>query len=140
MIISKDGEEYFVKVFKEYLPENFDVFNKENISLVFRDILMNLKKKYQVRGVIEIEAYVNSEYGMILEIKEVCPYFEEMDVHIQFHLDSLFLVEISLDEVLKNKEVYYLNDKFYSIYSKWCDGNIIYKNCDELLEKAIRVC
>lgn len=139
MIISKDDEGYLVKVFKEYLPCNFDIFDKESIVLVFRDILVKLKEKYQIRGVIEIDAYVQEEYGMILEIRETCPYYEEMDVHIHFHLDAVFLTEIDMEDIAKRQEVYYYKDRFYSIYSKVCDCSIIYKDCDDILEHAIRI-
>ena len=60
---------------------------------LFKDIFLNVKEKYKLSGLFDVDIYVNEDYGMIIEIYNLCFYNDEIDVKIKFHLDSLFLVE-----------------------------------------------
>ena len=81
---------------------------------------------------------VNEYYGMIIEIESIYSYFDEIDMRIHFHLDCTFLQEINENDLLKEKEVYYYKNKYYSIYTGTTDSNIIYKT-DDIFNKCIRV-
>lgn len=142
MIISKEDDLFLVKVFKEYLPENFDIFDKESITEVFKEVLIKLKKKYQLSGLFDVEVYVNPEYGFIMEVENIfeSDCCEEMDVNIHIHLDSIFMNEIDVEDISKEQEVYYWNGKFYGMYHELRDSGVLYKNCLELMEKGIRIC
>ncbi len=142
MIIQRVEDVFLVKVFKEYLPDDFDIMERENISDLFQEILLKLKKKYQISGLLDVEVYMNQDYGMIMEIENVfdLDYSDEIDVSIHMHLDSIFLMEVEIEDVKNQQEIYYCNGKFYEIYHGLQDSNVIYKDCLALIEKGIRVC
>ena len=136
MIIRKYDNLYIIKIVKETI-NNFDYFNQEEISKLFNDIIMNLKKRYQINGLLDINVYTNEEYGMIIEIEEVESYYDEIDMHIHFHLDTLFLQEIN--EIKDSlQDVYFYKDKYYTRYNQLLDSNIIYKT-EEILTKGIKI-
>lgn len=140
MIISKEDQLFLIRIWKEYLSEDFDIFDVDSIKDLFKMILLKLKEKYQVKGLLDIEVYVNSDYGMIMEIENIYAYGEEFDVTIHFHLDSVFLCEINSNEISHQDEVYYYHDKFYSNYKRNIDSYVIYKDCLEIMEKGIKIC
>ena len=128
-----------VKVYKEIIGD-FNIFDVDDIQVLFQDVFDKLKKKYDLRGLLEVDVYVHLEYGMILEIRPICDYFEEVDVRIHIHLDSDFLVEIPMEEIINQEEVYYYQGKFYGPYWESSDSEVFYKNTDEIRNKGIKVC
>ena len=140
MIITKEDQLFLVKIFKEYLPKDFDVFDKESIAQLFKDVFMKLKKKYQLSGLCDVDFYINSDYGMIMEIEQIYAYSEELDVNVHFYLDCVFLSEIEMDDIKDYQDVYYYDGKFYGIYQGLKDSNVIYKDCFLLMEKGIKIC
>ena len=137
MIIRKVDNLYIVKIMNNRLKD-FDIFNQEKIKELFKDIIINIKKKYNLTGLLDINAYVNKYYGIIIEIESIYAYTDKIDMHIHFHLDSIFMNEINDFDIPNKEEVYYYKNKFYSVYHKITDSNIIYR-VDDILEKGIRV-
>ena len=140
MIIQKLDDYYIVKVFKEKL-DDFNPFDKSCIEQLFQKILKKLLKNYSIHGLIDADIYFDRLYGMIIELREVYDYFDDIDLKIHFHLDSVFLVEIEYDYFNKINDVYYYKGKYYKIYDKIIDGPIIYKDseCIEIMEKGIHL-
>ena len=138
MIISCCDDYFKVYVFKEYIP-GFDIFDKDMIGKLFKDILVKLEKKYDLNGLIDIDVYVNREFGLIMEIRNVFDFLDEMDVKIHFHIDSIFMCEIDINDITNYSDVYYYNDVFYGIYNKLMDSNVIYRECEDIIEKGIKV-
>lgn len=139
MIITKEDEFFLVKIYKEFLKD-LDIFDKDSLSKFFESILIKLKKKYPLSGLVDVEVYINPIYGMILEFHPIYSYFDEIDMRIEIHLDSIFLCEIDSNEILDFPNVYYYQDKFYGIYHEWLDSPIIYKESEEIMQKGIKVC
>lgn len=140
MIIQKLDDYYIVKVFKEKL-DDFNPFDKSCIEKLFQKILKKLLKNYSIHGLIDADIYFDRLYGMIIELREVYDYFDDIDLKIHFHLDSVFLVEIEYDYFNKMNDVYYYKGKYYKVYDKIIDGPIIYKDseCIEIMEKGIHL-
>lgn len=140
MIIQKLDDYYIVKVFKEKL-DDFNPFDKSCIEQLFQKILKKLLKNYSIHGLIDADIYFDRLYGMIIELREVYDYFDDIDLKIHFHLDSVFLVEIEYDYFNKMNDVYYYKGKYYKVYDKIIDGPIIYKDseCIEIMEKGIHL-
>lgn len=140
MIIQKLDDYYIVKVFKEKL-DDFNPFDKSCIEQLFQKILKKLLKNYSIHGLIDADIYFDRLYGMIIELREVYDYFDDIDLKIHFHLDSVFLVEIEYDYFNKMNDVYYYKGKYYKVYDKIIDGPIIYKDseCIEIIEKGIHL-
>lgn len=139
MIIQKLEDYFLVKVYKEIIGD-FNIFDVDDIQVLFQDVFDKLKKKYDLKGLLEVDVYIHLEYGMILEIRPICDYFEEVDVRIHIHLDSDFLVEIPMEEIINQEEVYYYQGKFYGPYLESSDSEVFYKNTDEIRNKGIKVC
>ena len=137
MIIQKIENKYIIKIIKKEINK-FDYFNKEEIQNLFQKIISKLKEKYTIKGLLDIEVYVNKKYGMIIEIEEIEVFDDEIDLNIHFHLDSFFLEEINPIEIKNKKEVYYYDNKFYSPYTKISDSIVIYKT-NEILNKGIKI-
>ena len=137
MIIRKIDNKYIIKL----LDINIDIedyYDQEKISNLFKNIILKIKEKDNISGLLDIEAYVNKYYGTIIEIEKIYPYLDEIDMHIHFHIDTPFLMELNGNDIKKQQEVYYYDNKFYTNYNKLSDSNIIYKT-EEILEKGIKV-
>ena len=89
MIIQKLDDYYIVKIFKEKLGD-FNPFDKSCIEKLFQKILKKLLKNYSIHGLIDVDIYFDRLYGMIIELREVYDYFDDIDLKIHFHLDSVF--------------------------------------------------
>lgn len=139
MIIKKTEDCFFVRVYKEYLGE-FDFFDRSNIQELFQKILKKILNKYELKGLLDVDVYVNDEFGLIIEIKEFSSYFDEIDMQIHFHIGSIFLTEIELEDVFSWKDIYYYQGKFYKVYQGLIDSSILYKESEEIIEKGIKVC
>lgn len=139
MIFSKEDKFLLVKIFKNKLTD-FDIYDKEQIMDLFKDIFLKVKEKYKMSGLFDVDIYVNNDFGMIMEINNLCFYNGEVDVKLRFHLDSIFLMEISANEILDYEDVYYYNEKFYGNFRDFSDKEIIYKNVDLIINDGIRIC
>ena len=139
MIISQEDDYFKVIIYREYIPD-FDIFDKDKIGELFKDILITLEKKYNLSGLLDIDVYENLEYGLVMEIRNVVEYYDEIDVKIHFHLDSIFMCEIDSNDIILYDDIYYYKDKFYSLYNKKIDSNVIYKDCYEIIDKGIKIC
>lgn len=128
-----------MKIYKSYLND-FDIYNKDNIIDLFKDIFITIKDKYNLLGLFDVDIYVNDEYGLIIEINNICSYDFEIDVRINVHLDSLFLVEINSNEILDYNDIYYYNDKFYGLFKEFNDKGVIYKNTNIIINDGIKIC
>ncbi len=137
MIIRKQDNTYIIKILKNTMKHN-DYFNKEKIKNLFQKIILKIKEKNNISGLLDINVYINENNIMLIEIEEIASYFEEIDMRIHFHLDALFLQEINQEELKKQKEVYYLNNKYYSLYQNTRDSAIIYKT-EDILTKGIKI-
>ncbi len=140
LIINNDGNLFIIKVYKESI-DNFDLFDIDNVTDIFKDILVKIKRKYNVSGLCDIDVYVNYDFGMIIEINNVYKYGKDIDVKIRFHIDSYFMNEIDFDPDAINlyDDLYYYNNKYYTMYNKLWDSNIIYKDCEDIVNKGIRI-
>ena len=139
MIFNKENKFLLIKIFKSYLKD-FDIYNKDDIINLFKFIFIKIKKKYNLSGLFNVDIYVNSDYGMIIEINNLYYLDNESDMKINIHLDSIFLVEISSNEIFNHDEIYYYNNKFYSKYNQLYDSYVIYKNIDEIISNGIKIC
>ena len=74
-----------------------------------------------------------------MEIKNIDRDLEYFDIKVCFHLDSLFLNEIAYTYNNDYDEIYYYNDKYYTIYNKNIDSNVIYKDVLTIINKGIKI-
>ena len=139
MIIRKCDDCFLIKIFKDSVG-NFNIFDMENIKCLFQTIFDKLRTKYDLHGLIDAEVYVNYDYGLIIEIRPIDSYFDEIDIRIRMHLRDVFLVNIDSNSILDYKDVYYYNGKFYGTYSNSSDSEVFYKDIDDIMDRGIKVC
>ena len=138
MIIRKEDNLFVIKIFKNYL-NGVDIFDKESIISLFKDILTKLNKKYDLCGFFDISVYINDNYGMIMEIYNVRKYEGEIDVKINFNIDCIFLYEIN-DIIDSTGSIYYYNDKYYSDCISDCyDSYVMYKESIGIINNGVKV-
>ena len=135
MIIRKYDNLYIIKINNKKLKD-FDYYNQNKIKELFQNILIKIKEKYQINGLLDINVYTNNNYGMIIEIEELATYLDEIDIHIHFHLDTPFLQETN--NIEEQSELYFYKDKYYTLYNSLLDSSIIYKT-DKILSEGIKV-
>lgn len=139
MIIRKCDDYFLIKVFKDRVGD-FNIFDMDSIKEFFQSIFDKLREKYDLRGLIDVDVYVNNEYGIIVEMRPIDSYFDEIDMRIKMHLSDVFLVNIDSNSVLDYEDVYYYKGKFYGPYSGSSDSEVLYKNTEDIILKGIKVC
>lgn len=139
MIIRKIDDYFLIKFYRENIGD-FNIFDSEDIKELFQDIFKQLKDKYNLNGLIDVDVYVNFNYGMIIEIHPIYDFFDGIDIKIHIHLDSVFLSVINSNNILDYNEVYYYNGKFYGTYLGLCDNEVLYKDTSDIINNGIKVC
>ncbi|MBR3161104.1 MAG: hypothetical protein IKF19_00030 [Bacilli bacterium] len=138
MIIINDDNKYIIKLLKSKI-KNVDIYNVDDISTLFKNILIKLRRKYNINGLCLIEVYVNNNYGMIIEIDNVYSYGNEIDVKIKIHIDSLFMSEIDIEQIDEICKCYLYNNKYYTDYNCLFDSDVVYKNIDKIIKDGIKI-
>lgn len=138
MIIRKCDDYFLIKVFENNILD-FNIFDLNSIKYFFQSIFNVLKEKYDLHGLIDVDVYVNNNYGLIIEMYPVDSCFDDIDMKIKMHLDSVFLVEIDSNCILDYEDVYYYNGKFYGTYLNNCDSEVLYKNTNDIINKGIKI-
>lgn len=139
MIIKKYDDYFLIKVFRNDCNVN-DCFDISNIRNLFYRIVKKLKLKYNLKGLFEADIYINSHYGIIVEMRLVDNSEEDIDVDITIHINNNFLIEIDSNSILDYRDVYYYKGKFYGTYLGIGDNEVIYKNTDDIINNGIKVC
>lgn len=137
-----DKDYYIVKVYNDYL--NFDIYDTTEVKNFIYKIYNKLLKKKKLNGIIQFDIYIDTNYGMIIEIKKLedLLFNDIIDIKIKFNLNISFLYEVDyfyiLENNLTNQNIYYYKDKFYLEIINTMDknkfinlldnSNIIYNN------------
>ena len=137
MLIRKKEDIYQIKIDKQEL-NNFNIFDEEKIKELFKKIILKMKEKYPINGLLDINVYENKDYGLIVEIEKIYSFFEEIDMKIHFHIDAIFLRELNIEEIEKENIIYYYQEKYYGLYNKNIDSDIIYQS-EEIIEKGMKL-
>ena len=119
IFLEVDKNNFIAKISNEKLA-NIDIFNIEEVKEFTKIIFSNLVKKYNMKGEVEFNIYIDINYGIIIDIKNnnYFTFDNNIDVKIIFHLNNIFLYEIDYFDILENTNIkkaniYYYKDKFY---------------------------
>lgn len=108
---------HIINIYKDYI--NFDIYDQNEVKEFIYSIYMTKLKKYNLKGILEFNVYIDTNYGMIIEIKKRSNLlFEDIiDIKIKFNLNLSFLYEIDyfyiLENNLNNQKIFYYKNKFY---------------------------
>ena len=139
MFIRKCDDYFLIKIFRDSVGD-FNIFDMDSIKRLFQTIFDKLRIKYDLHGLIDVDVYVNCNYGLIIELKPIDSYLEDVDMRIKMHLRDVFLVSIDSNSILDYEDVYYYDGKFYGTYIENSDNEVIYKDIDDVIFKGIKIC
>ena len=82
-----DKDYYIVKVYNDYI--NFDIYDTSEVKDFIYKIYDKLLKKNKLTGIILFDIYIDTNYGMIIEIKKIedLLFNDIIDVKIKFNLN-----------------------------------------------------
>lgn len=135
-ILDNDNYKIFIN---NFYTEKIDFGNKEELGKYIKNMILKLKKIYNIilQGLYEIHVYVIDFIGVILEINNINNYFSKtIDLKIIVHNDEEIYLKIFRDELISGyKNLKYFDKHFYLnikelkekfLYNLIEDYNIVY--------------
>lgn len=112
--ISNDNYKVYINNLYE---SNLNIENKEEVGKFIKDIILKIRKIYNVslEGLYEVDVYVIRYLGIMLEIKNIDRYISKtVDLKIIIHNEDEVYLKIPRFELLDEyHSLKYLNNNFY---------------------------
>lgn len=143
MNISKFGNDYLIKIYKEEIKD-IDIYDIDDIYTLIKLIIKKIIKNNNISGNYQINIYTNDIYGMIIEFNKIKEN-SYIDLKINITIDSIFLYKTNNSYLNNNNTIYYYKNNYYILPK---DNNInlleveevLYGNIvKEILAKGIKV-
>lgn len=143
MNISKFGNDYLIKIYKEEIKD-IDIYDIDDIYTLIKLIIKKIIKNNNISGNYQINIYTNDIYGMIIEFNKIKEN-SYIDLKINITIDSIFLYKTNNNYLNTNNTIYYYKNNYYILPK---DNNInlleveevLYGNIvKEILAKGIKV-
>ena len=143
MNISKLGNDYLIKIYKEEIKD-INIYNIDDIYTLIKLIIKKIIKNNNISGNYQINIYTNDIYGMIIEFNKIKEN-NYIDLKINITIDSIFLYKTNSNYLNTNNTIYYYKNNYYILPK---DNNInlleveevLYGNIvKEILSKGIKV-
>ena len=143
MNISKFGNDYLIKIYKEEIKD-IDIYDIDDIYTLIKLIIKKIIKNNNISGNYQINIYTNDIYGMIIEFNKIKEN-NYIDLKINITIDSIFLYKTNNNYLNNNNTIYYYKNSYYILPK---DNNInlleveevLYGNIvKEILAKGIKV-
>ena len=143
MNISKFGNDYLIKIYKEEIKD-IDIYDIDDIYTLIKLIIKKIIKNNNISGNYQINIYTNDIYGMIIEFNKIKEN-SYIDLKINITIDSIFLYKTNNNYLNTNNTIYYYKNSYYILPK---DNNInlleveevLYGNIvKEILSKGIKV-
>lgn len=143
MNISKFGNDYLIKIYKEEIKD-IDIYDIDDIYTLIKLIIKKIIKNNNISGNYQINIYTNGIYGMIIEFNKIKEN-NYIDLKINITIDSIFLYKTNSNYLNTNNTIYYYKNNYYILPK---DNNInlleveevLYGNIvKEILSKGIKV-
>lgn len=155
-MISKmlDKNNYILKIVNDYL--DFDIYSFDEVKKFIYKLYDKILAKYDLKGHIVFNIFVDNNYGMIIEIKRDSKLVFDCisNIKIKFNINVSFLYEVDyfylVDNEIDNQIVYYYNDKYYleiinaidkcKFYNILDNSTIIYNDeINNIINKGIKL-
>ena len=143
MNISKFGNDYLIKIYKEEIKD-INIYDIDDIYTLIKLIIKKIIKNNNISGNYQINIYTNDIYGMIIEFNKIKEN-SYIDLKINITIDSIFLYKTNNNYLNNNNTIYYYKNNYYILPK---DNNInlleveevLYGNIvKEILAKGIKV-
>lgn len=112
-----DDNHYLIKIYNDYL--DFDIYDHDEIKIFIEKIYNKILKKYNIKGLLTFNMFIDNMYGMIIEVEKNNDFIIKnlVDIKIKFNLNISFLYEVDyfylLENNINNQNIYYYNSKYY---------------------------
>ena len=143
MNISKFGNDYLIKIYKEEIKD-IDIYDINDIYTLIKLIIKKIIKNNNISGNYQINIYTNDIYGMIIEFNKIKEN-SYIDLKINITIDSIFLYKTNNNYLNNNNTIYYYKNNYYILpknnninlleVEEVLYGNIV----KEILSKGIKV-
>ena len=143
MNISKFGNDYLIKIYKEEIKD-IDIYDIDDIYTLIKLIIKKIIKNNNISGNYQINIYTNNIYGMIIEFNKIKEN-SYIDLKINITIDSIFLYKTNNNYLNNNNTIYYYKNNYYILpknnninlleVEEVLYGNIV----KEILSKGIKV-
>lgn len=143
MNISKSGNDYLIKIYKEEIRD-INIYNIDDIYALVKKIIKKIVKNNNISGNYQINIYANDIYGMIIKFNKIKEN-NYIDLKINITIDSIFLYKTNSNYLNTNNTIYYYKNNYYILpknnninlleVEEVLYGNIV----KEILSKGIKV-
>ncbi len=143
MNISKSGNDYLIKIYKEKIKD-INIYNIDDIYTLIKLIIRKIIKNYTISGTYQINIYTNDIYGMIIELNKIKEN-NYIELKINITINSIFLYKTNNNYLNKNNTIYYYKNNYYILprndnISLLEVEEILYGNIvKEILSKGIKI-
>ena len=128
MNISKFGNDYLIKIYKEEIKD-IDIYDIDDIYTLIKLIIKKIIKNNNISGNYQINIYTNDIYGMIIEFNKIKEN-SYIDLKINITIDSIFLYKTNSNYLNTNNTIYYYKNNYYILPK---DNNINLLEVEEVL-------
>ena len=128
MNISKFGNDYLIKIYKEEIKD-IDIYDIDDIYTLIKLIIKKIIKNNNISGNYQINIYTNDIYGMIIEFNKIKEN-SYIDLKINITIDSIFLYKTNNNYLDNNNTIYYYKNNYYILPK---DNNINLLEVEEVL-------
>lgn len=128
MNISKLGNDYLIKIYKEEIKD-INIYNIDDIYTLIKLIIKKIIKNNNISGNYQINIYTNNIYGMIIEFNKIKEN-NYIDLKINITIDSIFLYKTNSNYLNTNNTIYYYKNNYYILPK---DNNINLLEVEEVL-------
>ena len=128
MNISKSGNDYLIKIYKEEIRD-INIYNIDDIYALVKKIIKKIVKNNNISGNYQINIYANDIYGMIIKFNKIKEN-NYIDLKINITIDSIFLYKTNDNYLNANKNIYYYKNNYYILPK---DNNINLLEVEEIL-------
>lgn len=128
MNISKFGNDYLIKIYKEEIKD-IDIYDIDDIYTLIKLIIKKIIKNNNISGNYQINIYTNDIYGMIIEFNKIKEN-SYIDLKINITIDSIFLYKTNNNYLNNNNTIYYYKNNYYILPK---DNNINLLEVEEVL-------
>ena len=132
MNISKFGNDYLIKIYKEEIKD-IDIYDIDDIYTLIKLIIKKKIKNNNISGNYQINIYTNDIYGMIIEFNKIKEN-SYIDLKINITIDSIFLYKTNSNYLNTNNTIYYYKNNYYILPK---DNNINLLEVEEVLYGSI---
>lgn len=128
MNISKLGNDYLIKIYKEEIKD-INIYDIDDIYTLIKLIIKKIIKNNNISGNYQINIYTNDIYGMIIEFNKIKEN-SYIDLKINITIDSIFLYKTNSNYLNTNNTIYYYKNNYYILPK---DNNINLLEVEEVL-------